>query len=442
MIRLFFFVSFFFSLCLASQFVCQTERHQSAPDNKFTVNVLPSGVDPTRFPVVSIRLDIELTPVLEDLCPVRRHDDRFQIAWGDLGVEFAQYPVKCGERKGMNFSVSTLGTKRWDNRVQRVQDGSVFMPQMGREGMFSILDRMKDVAGPVPLQFRLMTGSQIGVQTMNMTVCFYDLDGLFAQDKEGDDDDVPTVVPFHDCILKDHTGFCSTNFGYVASRNVTINVTKRHDDNRFSPARFHSNYWKLPEVFERGFHPNQFKVQWPCIGGSDFTPYRVHWHLNGTLATAEYSYGASCKMASGIHKLTEQEEDDLISEYSHDDSIVFAPYYSQYNPKFAERSLDQAVWSECHDECCNGSCSSCVYGCDEWWPFVLFLFFLGGVFILILAVGCVGPWWGVDAVVPGYDHSHQMAYATHPEHMHPVPGSIPTIVPITHVGHGQDPKFL
>lgn len=442
MIRLFVLISLV-SFAWTNQLICQTSHHGSASENRYMVNLLPEGVDPVRFPVISLQLDTAWSPVLDDRCHVRRHDDRLQMAWGDLGVEFAQYPVKCGEKHNMNFSVSTVGTKRWDNRVQRVQDGSVFMPQMGREGMLSVVGRMGDVALPLPLQFRLMSGSLIRLESLNMTVCFYDLDGLLVGQEE-DQQELPTVVPFHDCVLRDHTGFCSTNFGYVASKDVVINVTKHHDSNRFSPARWHSDYWKLPEVFEKGYHPNQFKVQWPCTGGSDYSAYRVHWHLNGTLATAEYSFGASCRLTKGIHKMTEEEENELISEFSHDDSIIFAPYYSQYNPKFTERSMHGAagvpVWSECHDECCDGWCSSCSYGCDDWWAFGLFVFLLVGVLIVILVVGCMGPWWGLDATVPYYDHSHQMAYATHPEHIHPVPGSAPTIVSVKHVGYGQISK--
>lgn len=438
------FILLLVSLSWASQLVCQKSQHGSASDNRYMVELLPEGVDPARFQVISLQLDMVWSPVLDNRCTVRRHDDRLQMAWGDLGVEFAQYPVKCGETHSMNFSVSTLGTRRWDNRVQRVEDGSVFMPQMGREGMLSVVSRMGDFALPLPLQFRLMSGSLIQLDSLNMTVCFYDLDGLLiGQEGDDDEDELPIVVPFHDCVLRDHTGFCSTNFGYVASKDVIINASKHHDTNRFSPTKWHSAYWKLPETFEKGYHPNQFKVQWPCTGGSDYSAYRVHWHLNGSLATAEYSYGSSCKMTEGIHKMTEQEENDLIAAYTHDDTIIFAPYYSQYNPKFAQRSLGrrgEPVWSECDDECCDGWCSSCDNGCDGWWAFYLFFFFLIGILVLLLIVGCVGPWWGLDATVPYYDHSHQMAYATHPEHIQPIPGSVPTIVSVDHIGHGQISK--
>ena len=431
--RIAFLLFLFICACHATgHLVCDNTQHYE-DDTRFSIELFPPGSDPSFYHLVHIELSMVWSPVMENLCPPRREDDRLQIAWSDLGVEFAQYPVKCGERHQLNFSVSTLGTKRWDNTVQAVTDGSVFMPQVGRESMMAIGSRLPNPVERVPIEFRFMSGSHAVLESLGVTVCYYD----DQQDTTTVTESVPLLIPFHDCILKDQSGFCSTNFGYAASQSMVINETKHHDSNRFSPSRWHSNYWKVPTQFEPGYHPNQFHAQWPCFDGTH-DPYRVHWHLNESLSTAEWSIGGSCRMTEGAHVVTTEEEDTMIAAYQETTFVIFVPYYSQYNPEFAhssrKRGEEEQAWDESHDECFNGHCCS---NCDGLWGLVVFGAFLLFVAGLVLLVGCIGPWWSYDSSITGYDHSHQMMYATHQYLMQAPRSGIPSIVAVDHPGYAQ-----
>ena len=453
---------------------------------EFEVQLSAPRVGSDEMPLlVDVEISMEWGPVAENHCDGRRHDDRLQLSWISAHVPFAQYPTRCGETSPLRFAVGPLSTKRWDSHVHRVVNGAVYAPQMGIESMLAEAERLRG-DGVSSLRLSWLSGSVVPLERLVVKSCFHGERATLeemrvATAKAVDAASVPLVIPFHGCIERDETGFCSTQFGYVARETTRIN--RSHANNRFSPDRWTSAYWKLPEVFEAGVHANLFRARWSCEDHSTPArePTRVHWHLNGVMSTAEYKFADSCERlvsAATASTLTAAEFEarpevqEKLDQYASSTHITFAPYYSQTNPQFTRRSVVASDASispavrevleysqrmremnhriteqkrDCDDdECCGGWCDN--DNCNDsnsdcWWLWVWYIVFLSVIFIGIPVVILIAAFTPCCADYehhdPHWDHSQQVAHITHPDLVYPpvYPAVPATPVHVKHYHH-------